>query len=205
MRAKLEQYSGIIADAINVKEVVLTADVASFGSRDIKVNSKLGARIGAKFKEVLAAQRARTWVMRPDGKVEIAGIILDTHDFELRLQAMEDVVAEPFDAWRGVVVLDTRDSIRNCRPKDGRGISRGWCNRARKQAGFNVTDRVEIVASVAPELEHALREFKTYVTGETLAVRFDLVAKGALGSHGKAVEEEIDGYHVAFVVTRMAA
>ena len=59
----------------------------SFGSRDIKVNSKLGARIGAKFKEVLAAQRARTWVMRPDGQVEIAGIILDTHDFELRLQA----------------------------------------------------------------------------------------------------------------------
>ena len=202
--AKLEQYSGIIADAINVKEVVLTADVASFGSRDIKVNSKLGARIGAKFKEVLAAQRARTWVMRPDGKVEIAGIILDTHDFELRLQAMEDVVAEPFDAWRGVVVLDTRIHPELQAEGWARDFTR-LVQSARKQAGFNVTDRVEIVASVAPELEHALREFKTYVTGETLAVRFDLVAKGALGSHGKAVEEEIDGYHVAFVVTRMAA
>jgi len=178
--------------------------VASFGSRDIKVNSKLGARIGAKFKEVLAAQRARTWVMRPDGKVEIAGIILDTHDFELRLQAMEDVVAEPFDAWRGVVVLDTRIHPELQAEGWARDFTR-LVQSARKQAGFNVTDRVEIVASVAPELEHALREFRTYVTGETLAVRFDLVAKGALGSHGKAVEEEIDGYHVAFVVTRMAA
>jgi len=114
------------------------------------------------------------------------------------------VVAEPFDAWRGVVVLDTRIHPELQAEGWARDFTR-LVQSARKQAGFNVTDRVEIVASVAPELEHALREFKTYVTGETLAVRFDLVAKGALGSHGNAVEEEIDGYHVAFVVTRMAA
>ena len=144
--AKLEQYSDIIADAINVKEVVLTADVASFGSRDIKVNSKLGARIGARFKEVLAAQRARTWVMRADGKVEIAGIILDTHDFELRLQAMEDVVAEPFDAWRGVVVLDTQDSSGIAGRRMGAGFHAAGairkeagglqCNRSRRDRRF---------------------------------------------------------------------
>ena len=105
---------------------------------------------------------------------------------------MEDVVAEPFDAWRGVSF-----STPTIYPElQAEGWARDFTRlvqSARKQAGFNVTDRVEIVASVAPELEHALREFKTYVTGETLAVRFDLVAKVRWAVTGKPSRKKSTG------------
>ena len=135
--SRLEGYRDIIADAINVKNVAFTSDVTAFGSRDIKVNSKLGARIGPKFKEVLAAQRARTWIMRNDGRVEIAGIILDPQDFELRLHTTDELVSEPFDARHGVVVLDT-----NIYPElQAEGWARDFVRlvqNTRKQAGLQV-------------------------------------------------------------------
>jgi len=147
----LKEYRDIIAEAINVKSIVLTDDVGAFGSRDIKVNSKLGARIGPKFKEVLAAQRSRNWAMREDGRIEIAGLILDPQDFELRLQTTEGVVAEPFDSWRGIVVLDT-----TIYPElQAEGWARDFVRiiqAARKQADLKVTDPINIAAFVAPEL-----------------------------------------------------
>jgi isoleucyl-tRNA synthetase len=201
--AILESYREIIADAINVKSVVFTSDVAAFGSRDIKVNSKLGARIGPKFKEVLAAQRARTWIMRDDGRVEIADIILDPHDFELRLQTADELVAEPFDAWRGVVVLDT-----NIYPElQAEGWARDFVRlvqNARKQAGLQVTDRINIAASVSPELVHALGEHAAYIKNATLAINFDFVTD-IPGGDAKIVEEDVDHHHVRFRIARAAA
>ena len=198
----LESYREIIAEAINVKSVAFTTNVGAFGSSDIKVNSKLGARIGAKFKEVLAAQRARNWIMREDGRVEIAGIVLDPEDFELRLQTMEGVVAEPFDSWRGVVVLDTK-----IYPElQAEGWARDFVRivqTARKQADLKVTDRINIAASVAPELVHALTEHSPYVKRETLAVGFELVADDVLNDTTRIVESEIDQYRLKLKIERL--
>jgi isoleucyl-tRNA synthetase len=197
----LEVYRDIIADAINIKNVVFTSDVASFGTREIKVNSKLGARIGSKFKEVLAAQRARSWVMREDGRAEISGIILDPNDFELRLQTVENVVAEPFDSWRGVVVVDTK-----IYPElQAEGWARDFVRlvqSSRKQLGFQVVDRIAIKAAVAPELVHALREHAAYIRRETLAVTFDLAPDVPAGDN--VVEADIDRHPVRFRVERVS-
>jgi isoleucyl-tRNA synthetase len=149
----------------NVKTVVFTAEVAGFGSRDIKVNSKLGAKLGAKFKEVLAAQRARAWIVRADGRVEIAGIVLDQHDFELRIRLVQTT---------------------------------------RKQAAYNVTDRIGIAASVSPELAHAFNEFNSYVKRETLAVAFDFVTDDAFDCNARVIEDELDHYRVKFSIDRVA-
>jgi isoleucyl-tRNA synthetase len=200
----LERYSAIIAESVNVKELVFTSDVAAFGSRDIKVNPKLGAKIGSKFKEVLASQRERTWVMRDDGRVEIAGIILSPHDFELRLQTAEGLIAEPFDAWRGVVVLDTK-----IYPElQAEGWARDFVRlvqMARKQARLDLTDRIDVTASVAPELVHALTEFSDYVKGETLAVGFHLLEPDAMPGGGNVIEDEIDGYSLKFQIEPIVA
>jgi isoleucyl-tRNA synthetase len=198
--SRLQPYRDIIGDAINVKNVVFNSDVAAFGSRDIKVNSKLGARIGPKFKEVLAAQRARTWIMRNDGRVEIAGIILDPHDFELRLHTTEELVAEPFDAWRGVVVLDP-----NIYPElQAEGWARDFVRlvqNTRKQAGLEAVDRINIAASVSPELVHALREHVGYIKHETLAVNVDLATDVCRGDV-ETVEEDIDHHYVRLRIER---
>lgn len=199
-----EQYREIIAEAINVKDVAFTKDISAFGSRDIKVNSKLGAKIGAKFKEVLAAQRSRNWTMRNDGRVEIAGIILGQEDFELRLQTIEGVVAEPFDSWRGLVVLD----IHVYPELQAEGWARDFVRiiqAARKQLGLVVTDRIRISASVAPELMHALMEYSSYIKGETLAVNLALSSGDAANGGIHVVDDEIDRYRVRLHIDRTDA
>ena len=199
----LSSFRDIIAGAINVKDVIFTKNVGEFGSRVIKVNSKLGARIGAKFKEVLAAQRAHDWIMREDGRVEIADIVLDPHDFELRLQTMDGTVAEPFDKWRGVVVLDTKIYP----ALQAEGWARDFVRLIqtnRKQAGFNVTDRINIAAGVSPELVHALTEHSDYIKRETLATSFDIKSGDAIDGE-RVVEDEVDGYPVRLGIERAAA
>src|SRR5262249_21341665 len=155
----------------------------------------LGAKLGVKFKEVLAAQRARAWIMRTDGHVEIGGIVLDPNDFELRLQTRQGLVAEPFDSWRGVVALDTENYLElqaECWARDFVRLVQA----ARKQAAYNVTDRIRIAASISPELAHAFTEFNSYVKRETLAVAFDLVTDDAFDRNARVIEDELDQYRV---------
>jgi isoleucyl-tRNA synthetase len=198
----LAPFRDIIADAINVKEVILTHEITAYGSRDIKVNSKLGASLGSKFKQVLAAQRAREWIMRSDGRVEIAGVVLEPRDFELRLQTHGDVVAEPFDAWRGVVVLDTKVYPH----LQAEGWARDFVRlvqSARKQSGLHVTDRINVAAFVAPELRHALLEFQDHISKETLATRLEIGTEELQDE--RSIREEIDGHPVRFRIDRTAA
>jgi isoleucyl-tRNA synthetase len=141
--------------------------------------------------------------MRSDGRVEIAGIILDPHDFELRLHTTEELVAEPFDAWRGVVVLDTNIY----RELQAEGWARDFVRlvqNTRKRASLEAVDRINIAASVSPELVHALREHVDYIKHETLAVRVDL-ASDVRGGDAGTVEEDIDHHYVRFRIERAAA
>ena len=63
----------------------------------------------------------------------------------------EDVVAEPFDTWRGVVVLDTKIYPQLQAEGRARDFVR-LVQAARKQAGLQVTDRISIAAFVPFEL-----------------------------------------------------
>ena len=140
--------------------------------------------------------------MRDDARVEIAGLILDRHDFELRLQTLENIAAEPFDAWRGVVILDTK-----IYPElQAEGWARDFVRlvqSARKKADFNVTDRVDIVASISPELVHALTEHRDYIATETLAA--SLRVSPNLIVERDFVDEEIDQYRVRLHIERVAS
>jgi isoleucyl-tRNA synthetase len=168
----LRPFAELIGEAINVTEVILRQELTGFGAPEIKVNPKIGARIGAKFKDVLAAQRGGHWSLLRDGRANIAGLILEPQDFQLRLRVHEglgdNMVAEPIDAWRGVVVLDI--SI------DPNLQRRGWARdfvrhvqRARKEVGLNIADRITVTTFAAPVLIPALTEHAEYIASQILA------------------------------------
>jgi isoleucyl-tRNA synthetase len=196
----LESCRDIIAEAINVKEVILSTDVAAFGVRELKVNPKLGAKLGARMKEVFAAQRDGAWSLRADGSVEIAGLLLEPKDFELRIRTAGGAAAEPFDAWRGIVVLDTKVYPDLQVEGWARDLVRLVQN-GRKEAGLAVTDRIGLRVAVADPIAAALRCHADYVTKETLAASFHIVSK-ATGPC--LVEEEIDGHRVVFEIERIS-
>jgi hypothetical protein len=74
----------------------------------------------------------------------------------------------------------------------------------RKQAAYNVTDRIRIAAYVSPELANAFTEFNSYVKRETLAVAFDLVSDDAFDCNASVIEEELDHHRVKFSIDRVA-
>ena len=203
--SRLRPFVELICEAVNVVQVNLREDLSDFGVPELKVNSKIGARIGAKFKEVLAAQRAGEWTLSDDGRIAIAGLTLDAADFELRLRIREGLgtglVAEPIDAWRGVVVLDI-----NIDPELQR---RGWARdfvrhvqQARKEANLNISDRITIAASAAPVLVSALREHAPYIAGQTLATEllFESLADDRQGSE-KVIQ--IDDHPINLSIRRV--
>ena len=117
---------------------------------------------------------------------------------------MEGVVAEPFDSWRGIVVLDT-----TIYPElQAEGWARDFVRiiqAARKQADLKVTDRINIAAFVAPELVHALTEHRPYIMGETLALGFDIVSQDVPGDVTNVVEDQIDQYPLRVQIKRVGA
>jgi isoleucyl-tRNA synthetase len=199
----LAPYKAIVAEAVNVKAVELTTDVSRYSRPEIKVNSKLGASIGSKFKEVLAAQRANDWIALPDGRVEIAGVELGSGDFEMRVRTVEGVVAEPIDSWRGLVVLDTTIYAE----LQAEGWARDFVRLVqaeRKAAALNITDRIKVTARTTPQVGRALRARVDFIGKETLAVGVELDLLDDVSEPDGFKKEDIDGSPLSFRIERIA-
>jgi isoleucyl-tRNA synthetase len=104
-----------------------------------------------------------------------------TQTIEIRIDEVE-ILSEDIPGWlvavdgRLTVALDislTPELIRE-------GYAREFVNRIqnlRKENGFEVTDRVNILISSRSEWADALTEFKGYICTETLAESLELVAE----------------------------
>ena len=66
--AALESFRYLIEDEVNVKRVEFDPDVRKFGTLELHVNPKIGARIGKALKEVLAAAKAGEWRHNPTAR-----------------------------------------------------------------------------------------------------------------------------------------
>jgi isoleucyl-tRNA synthetase len=71
---------------------------------------------------------------------------------------------------------------------------------ARKGAGLQVEDRIELALSGDAGLIEAVREFADYVAGETLATRLDFDGAGGEGSHTETAR--IGGSELAIALRR---
>jgi isoleucyl-tRNA synthetase len=194
----LAEYQALIADEVNVKQVVLSTDPASMGEQQLKVNPQIGKRIGGKMKDVMNAQRSGDWSALADGRIAIAGIELGPEDFSLRVVTGEGLDSEPFDGGRGIVVLDTRvyDDL------EREGWARDFVRlvqQTRKDAGLEVTDRIRLAARVPENVAGAIAEHRDHVCRETLAVelRFDEDVPG-----GYKADHKLSGATVTIELAR---
>ena len=74
-----------------------------------------------------------------------------------------------------------------------------WIQNLRKQAGFQVTDRIRIVCSAPPELQQAVEALRDYVQHETLAESLIF----APCPSGQAIE--VNGYRAVVCVERLSS
>jgi isoleucyl-tRNA synthetase len=192
--AVLAPLRDVIAEEVNVKEVVLAGDPTKFGAEVLAVNARVaGKRLGGAMKDVLAAAKAGAWKRVAGGAIEVAGQVIQPEEYELRFRAAEGLDAASFAGSAGVVVLDTKVDA----DLEREGVARDFIRLvqvARKDAGFNIADRIEIELKASPAVDAAIATHADMVKGETLALSYRFTgdkAPAGFVSEGKLGDESI--------------
>jgi isoleucyl-tRNA synthetase len=168
----LGPFTDLLRDEVNVKDVVLTADVAAHGRFEIAVNARAcGPRLGGDTQKVIRAVKAGEWEARDDGTVLAGGIVLLPGEFAERLVpagAGEHTATAALPGNAGLVVLDTAVTPELAAEGTARDVVR-VVQQARRDAGLDVSDRVTLTLDGADSVLDAVRIHEEFVAGEVLA------------------------------------
>ena len=192
----LASFGELLADEVNVKDVVFTGDVAAYCEQVLTVVPRaLGPRLGKQVQQVIQAVKRGGWEL-VDGAPVAAGVALLPGEYELKLVAADAANSAPLPGGAGVVVLDTAVTPDLLAEGLARDVIR-VVQQARRDAGLDVSDRIALRISAAPEVVAALDAHRDFVTAETLAtsLSFGEVPGGFAGEAG-------DGEQVTVAVTR---
>jgi isoleucyl-tRNA synthetase len=196
----LAAYTSIIKEELNVKEVIFAKDTASFASLSLQVQAKLlGPKLGGKVQEVIKAAKAGEWKQLPDGRIEVASVMLDPSDFMLGLTPNAGVIAKGIGAQDCVVVLDTKMT----QELEDEGVARDLVRlvqQARKDAGFHIADHIKLELSLPGEIKSPVEKHLQYIKEQILA---DSVAinGSAVGSYSTTVK--LAGSEIGLAVTKI--
>jgi isoleucyl-tRNA synthetase len=201
-RAAIEARSALVTAELNVKELDFVTEEADLVSYAVKPNYRsLGPRFGKRMPQVAAAVEALdpvrvAKVMGEGGEVGI-NVDGDEHalgpdELTLALQPLEGYEVEAEAGHAVALQLELDDELR--REGLAREIVHAVQN-ARKAAGLEITDRIDLTLAGDTELVEAAREHEAYLTGEVLAASVDFDGDG-----GEAAT--IDGRRLSIGVAR---
>ncbi len=194
---QLQAVESLILSEVNVKEIEYLDDSSGILVKKIKPNFKtLGPRFGKNMKEVSAAV---TSMSQSDiSSLERNGtftINIANQPYEIGMDDVE-ILSEDIPGWlvanedRFTIALDVTltDELKQ------EGIARELVNRIqnlRKDAGFEVTDKINISILNHKDLVQAIEAHKDYIASQTLALSINLVDAMPCGS-GSNVELDTD-------------
>jgi isoleucyl-tRNA synthetase len=179
-RAAIERLSDLISTELNVKELEFVSEEAELVTYRVKPNYRtLGPRFGKDMPHAAAAVEA----LDPEAvAAAVAGerrvgirVNGSEHDLEpgdvtLVMAPLEGYQVEAESGRAVALALELDDELR--REGLAREIVHAVQN-ARKRAGLEVTDRIDLSLAGDAELLDAARRHEAYVTGETLARSLD--------------------------------
>lgn len=186
--ADLAEFTDLIKDEINVKEVAFADDVLSVANKFLYLKTPLiGKRLGAFMKDIMAASKTDAWRVQEDGKLSIADQILNEDEFELRLVLKEGLKGLALPDNTAVVQLDTQ-----IYPElEKEGIARDFVRMVqnlRKEKNLDVSDRIVLSYEASTDLiNEALEMYKEYIMEQVLAL--NIISNRALDN--APVSEEI--------------
>jgi len=171
----LQDFTSIIADEVNVKDVELTDDVASVGTFEVVVNARAaGPRLGKDVQRVIKAVKSGNYTVSEDGVVVADGIELQDNEYTRKLVAQDPDNTTDCPAIGGLVVLDT--NVTEELEAEGWAADRiRGLQDARKNAGFEVTDRIAVRLAVPEDKHQWALEHSDTIANEVLATKFDVV------------------------------
>ncbi|MGH3712572.1 MAG: isoleucine--tRNA ligase [Micromonosporaceae bacterium] len=195
--AVLRPFAELVADEVNVKEVVFTEQLADYCEQVLTVVPRvLGPRLGKDVQQVIKAVKAGDWSAAADGTVTAGGFALQPGEYELKMVARQADRSAPL-GQAGVVVLDTEVTPELA----GEGLARDVVRvvqLARRDADFDVADRIRLVVDASAEVVAAVERHRDFVARETLSTEV------SFGPAGTGYQGEVgDGVPVRVAVTRV--
>jgi isoleucyl-tRNA synthetase len=210
-REAIERLADVVREELNVRDVRFVAAAEELGSYEVKANYRtLGPLFGKEMplaaKAIAALDPAHVAAaLRDGGQIGIAvgerEHTLTAQDVLLTMRAPEGYSVEREGAHAVALDLTIDEDLR----RDGRSreIVHAVQN-ARKSAGLQVEDRIELALDGEPALLDAAATHSDYIVGETLAVDLDLSARAAQESAAMDYSEqtEIEGLLLSISLSR---
>jgi isoleucyl-tRNA synthetase len=210
-RAAIEQLVEIVREELNVRRVRFVAGAEELGEYEVKANYRtLGPLFGKDMPlaaEAIAALDPARVAVAVRGGLDGGGIgisvgdrehILTEQDVILTMKAPDGYSVEREGAHAVALDLEISDSL--LREGRSREIVHAVQN-ARKNAGLDVEDRIELVLLGDDALLEAAREHEAYVGGETLASSLS-VGGGDPAAMDYREQAEIEGLRLEIVLSR---
>ena len=201
----LESY---VRDELNVQSVEYSADESAYIELCAKPNFPLlGKRLGKRMKAFAGAianlDVGQISELQNNGEIQltVAGESEAFNSEEIQVQQQARAGTNTVSNSQIAVDLDcelTPELIRG-------GYAREVVNRiqrARKDQGFDVSDRIAVTYAADGDLAQAIAEHRDYLMGETLCVDLQGADEEALPDG--ATDTEIDGHTLRFTIQRRA-
>ncbi|PKB16871.1 isoleucine--tRNA ligase [Flavobacterium sp. 5] len=202
-KLEIEAVSDLIKAEVNVKEIVLLDDASGILIKQIKPNFKaLGPRFGKDMglisKEIqnLTTEQISQFDKEGTLTIVIAGnsVILSLEDVEISSQDIEGWLVANSNGITVALDITISPELKQ------EGIARELVNRIqniRKDAGFEVTDKIKVHLQKNDTLEIAVNANKDYIKSETLTemlVFEDIMENGT--------EIDFDGITTSIIITK---
>jgi len=194
--AELDALLDLVADEVNVREVVRIGDESALVERRVKpLLPRIGKKLGPAIPAVMAAAREGRFEIRPDGSVALGGVVLAPDEVEV-LAAPRPGTAVAHDDGL-VVVIDTELTDELRAEGDARELQRAIQD-LRRDVGLELDDRIDLVVAL-PDAAAGVRPHLPGVAAETLA---DAVAEGPLPDGWPHATVALRGAEAAIAIRR---
>jgi isoleucyl-tRNA synthetase len=187
--SKLNEFGAIIAEELNVKDIELVElaveSTKAFGvEKQLTVNSRaLGPRLGKQVQEIIQAAKAGNWALSGDN-VSVNGVALEQGEYEISLVAKDESSEEKLIGilpGGGFVILNRVVTEELAAEGLARDVIRA-IQQARKDADFDVSDRIKTVLSGDAFVVAAISAHEVLVKSETLTLELSLLESASLSN-----------------------
>ncbi len=178
--SRVNNFKEIIAEEVNVKNVIIEEKIDGLAELKLQINfKKIGAKYGPKVKAITDAMKKGEWQKIAENEIEIAGVKLVDDEFEIKLMTnIQD------DKKFAIASLQTNDclvqlNIEVTKELEEEGIARDIIRaiqQSRKDADLNVASHVKIqISSENKTILQVVEKFAQYISTQVLATEIKAV------------------------------
>ncbi len=184
----VKHVQNLILSEVNVKELEILAEDNNILVKGIKPNFKtIGPKYGKHMKaiaglvagfnqdDIKALEKSGTWAKEIEGEK----VALTLEDFEITAQEIPGLLVASEGSYTVAMDVTITDELRQ------EGLARELINRVqnfRKDAGFDVTDRIKITLETTDAMKGAVESNREFICNEVLAdsISFATITENAL-------------------------